>query len=145
MQRMNHFLIALNNWIGRQVFWRAYRLLGGAWMAQQFLLVRTRGRKTGKQRTVILSYSQAGRAWLVVASNGGQESMPAWYYNLRAQPKAEIQVGRQRFQVDAEIVRAEEYEQVWAAWLRQHPAYARAQQQTSRRFPLVRLIAHENS
>jgi F420H(2)-dependent quinone reductase len=145
MRRMNHFLITLNNWIGREVFWRVYRLFGGAGMARQFLLLRTRGRKTGKQRTVILTYSRAHRAWLVVASNGGQALMPVWYHNLRAHPQAEIQVGRQRFQVDAEIASAEEYEQLWAAWLGEHPAYERAQQQTTRRFPFVRLIPRANS
>jgi deazaflavin-dependent oxidoreductase (nitroreductase family) len=142
---MNRFLILLNDWIGREVFWRTYRLLGGAGMARQFLLLRTIGRKSGKQRTVVLTYSREVATWLVVASNGGQAVMPAWYHNLRAHPQAEIQVGRQRFQVAAEIVPAEEYEQVWAAWLRQHPAYAQAQQQTTRRFPLVRLTACENS
>jgi deazaflavin-dependent oxidoreductase (nitroreductase family) len=142
---MNHFLTSLNTWIGQEVVWRAYHLLGGAGMAQQFLLLTTRGRKTGKQRTVILTYSREDARWLVVASNGEQALMPAWYHNLRAHPQAEIQVGGQRFQVDAEIVPAAEYEQVWAAWLGQHPAYARAQQQTIRRFPLVRLNARENS
>jgi hypothetical protein len=85
---MNRFLISLNNWIGREVFWRVYRL---------------------------------------------------------AHSQAEIQVDRRRFQVDAELVPAEEYEQLWAAWLGPHPAYARAQQQTTRRFPLVRLYARDNN
>jgi deazaflavin-dependent oxidoreductase (nitroreductase family) len=71
--------------------------------------------------------------------------MPGWYHNLRAHPHAEIQVGRRRFQVDAEIAPTGEYEQLWAAWLGEHPAYARAQQQTTRRFPLVRLIARDDS
>jgi deazaflavin-dependent oxidoreductase (nitroreductase family) len=113
-------------------------------MARQFLLLRTRGRKTGTQRTVILSYSRAEATWLVVASNGGHALMPAWYHNLRTHPRAEIQVGRQRFQVDAELASPEEHEQLWADWLKQHPAYERVQQQTTRRFPLVRLIATDN-
>lgn len=140
---MNHFLTTLNNWIGRDLFWRVYCLLGGAGMARQFLLLRTQGRKTGKQRTVILAYLRTRATWLVVASNGGQVPMPAWYHNLRAHSQTEIQVGRQRFQVDAEMVPAEEYEHLWAAWLKQYPAYEQAQQQTTRRFPLVRLIARE--
>jgi deazaflavin-dependent oxidoreductase (nitroreductase family) len=141
---MNYLLTALNDWLGPEVVWRVYRLLGGASMARQFLLLRTRGRKTGKQRTVILTYLRAQATWLVVASNGGEALMPAWYHNLRAHPQAEIQVGRRRFQVEAEMVSSEEYEQLWAAWLKQHPAYERAQQQTMRRFPLVRLIGREN-
>src|SRR5215831_11521743 len=69
---MNHLLTALNDWIGREVVWRVYRLLGGAPMARQNLLLRTRGRKTGKQRTAILTYLRTKATWLVVASNGGE-------------------------------------------------------------------------
>ena len=60
--------------------------------------------------------------------------MPAWYHNLRAQPQDEIQVDRQRFQVDREIVPAEEHARLWAAWLKQHPAYERARASDGKAF-----------
>lgn len=136
-------LIKLNTWINRAVVWRVYRLLRGASMARRFLLLRTRGRKTGKVRTVMITYLRENATFLVVASNGGQAFMPAWYHNLRANPHAEIQVGRKRFQVDAEMVPPGEHERLWAAWLKQNPSYENVQKKTTRWFPLVRLTPRE--
>ena len=141
---MKKLLIKLNNWIGREVVWRVYHLLGGVWMARRFLLLKTRGRKTGKVRTVMIAYLQENATFLVVASNDGQALMPAWYHNLRANPQAEIQVGRKRFQVVAEMVPPGEHEQLWATWLKQNPSYENAQKKTARRFPLVRLTPCKN-
>ena len=140
---MKKRLIMLNAWIDRVLVWRLYLLFRGGSMAQRFLLLRTRGRKTGKLRTVMITYLRENATFLVVASNGGQVFMPAWYHNLQAQPDAEIQVGRKRFHVDAEVVPPEEQEQLWAAWLRQNPGYEYAQKKTVRRFPLVRLTPRE--
>jgi hypothetical protein len=94
------WLIKLNNWINREVVWRVYGLLGGELMARHFLLLRTRGRKTGNVRTVMITYLRENTTFLVIASNGGQTRMPAWYHNLRAHSQAEIQVGKQRFQMN---------------------------------------------
>ena len=33
---------------------------------------------------------------MIIASNGGDEPYPGWWYNLRANPEVEIQVGRRR-------------------------------------------------
>ena len=140
---MEKLLSRLNAWIDRVLVWRVYRLLRGASMARRFLLLRTRGRKTSKVRTVMITYLQENATYLVVASNGGQALMPAWYHNLQARPQAEIQVGRKRFQVVAEIVPPGEHEQLWATWLKQNPTYENAQKKTTRRFPLVRLTPFE--
>jgi deazaflavin-dependent oxidoreductase (nitroreductase family) len=140
---MEKLLIKLNNWIDRELVWRVYRLLRGGSIARRFLLLRTRGRKTGKWRTVMITYLPENATFLVVASNGGQALMPAWYNNLRAHPQAEIWVGRKRFRVDAEIVPPDEHERLWAAWLKQYPSYENAQKKTTRRFPLVRLTPSE--
>jgi len=132
---MENLLTRLNTWFNRTLTWRMY----GLFSARRFLLLRTRGRKSGKVRTVLLTYLRENATFLVVASNGGQALMPAWYHNLRAHPDAEIQVGRQRFQVDAVMVPPGEHERLWAAWLKHHPSYENAQKKTARRFPLVQL------
>ncbi|NHN57386.1 nitroreductase family deazaflavin-dependent oxidoreductase [Calidifontibacter sp. DB0510] len=67
------------------------------------LLLRTTGRKTGKERTNALTYARDGAAYLVVASNGGAPKAPAWLLNLRADPEVEIQVGRRRLPVRARV------------------------------------------
>ena len=68
------------------------------------LLLHTVGAKTGKPRTTSLTYAPDGDAYLIVASNGGDERYPGWYHNLRKKPDCEINVGPKRFAVSARQV-----------------------------------------
>ena len=51
----------------------------------------------------------------MVASNGGDRRAPGWYHNLRAQPRAEINVGPRRFAVTAKVVLPDDpdYQRLW--------------------------------
>lgn len=68
------------------------------------LLLRTVGAKTGAERVNALTYARDGDDYVVVASMGGAPRSPGWYHNLKASPKAEIQVGTRRIQVTARFV-----------------------------------------
>ena len=57
------------------------------------LLLRTTGRRTGKARTWPLGYLRSGEDVVIIASNGGLPHHPAWYHNLRAEPRVTIQIG----------------------------------------------------
>jgi deazaflavin-dependent oxidoreductase (nitroreductase family) len=57
------------------------------------LVLTTTGRKSGKERTVQLGYTEDGDDILIVASNFGGTNHPAWSYNLDANPKAKVQLG----------------------------------------------------
>ena len=48
------------------------------------LLGTTTGRGTGKERTWPVGYLRDGDAYVIVASNGGLATHPAWYHNLTA-------------------------------------------------------------
>ncbi len=50
------------------------------------LLLTTVGRKTGRRRTVPLTYIEDGDAIVLVASYGGRPHNPAWFDNLVANP-----------------------------------------------------------
>ena len=54
------------------------------------LTLTTVGRKSGKERTVQLGYTEDGDDVLVVASNYGGTKHPAWSHNLDANPDAKI-------------------------------------------------------
>jgi deazaflavin-dependent oxidoreductase (nitroreductase family) len=49
------------------------------------------GRKSGQPRTATLLYFTRGEEVILVASNFGGESLPAWYYNVMAAGEAELQ------------------------------------------------------
>ena len=86
--------IALNVWL--------YRVSGGRMMgkmgAAPILLVTTTGRKSGRARTTPVLYLADGGRFVIVASLGGAPRHPAWFLNLEANPKVELQVRSRRFQ-----------------------------------------------
>lgn len=106
------------------------------------LLLRTTGAKTGKQRVNALSYVRDGADYVVIASMGGAPKSPGWYFNLTANPDAEIQVGRRRIAVTAHTVPVDEprRERLWRlADGANSGRYTAYQQLTERVIPVVAL------
>jgi F420H(2)-dependent quinone reductase len=120
---------------------RVYRLTGGKVGGQigklPVLLLTTIGRRSGRPRTQPLAYAQAGDGYAVIASKGGAPQHPLWYLNLRANPLAEVTVGRETRRVRARDAQGEERERLWRALADLYPGYDRYAQKTSRRIPVV--------
>jgi deazaflavin-dependent oxidoreductase (nitroreductase family) len=72
------------------------------------VMLTTRGARTGRTaRTPLLAVVE-GEAVIVVGSNFGQAHHPAWIHNLRADPRAQVEVeGRSRDVVAEEVDGAE--------------------------------------
>ncbi len=107
------------------------------------LVLTTRGRKSGRERTVLLTFFHYGLNLVVVAAHGGRPSHPGWYHNLKATPTARVEVGDRALQVRAEELSAEEAAAFWPQIVREMPGYARYQMATTRTIPLVRLVPLE--
>lgn len=54
------------------------------------LRLRVTGRRTGRERAVILGYHLDGDSYVTLAMNGWAEPDPAWWLNLQANPRAEV-------------------------------------------------------
>src|SRR6478672_4756535 len=52
----------------------------------------TVGRRSGRERAVILGYYEDGPNLVTLAMNGWGEGEPAWWLNLRAHPQARVQL-----------------------------------------------------
>jgi len=52
----------------------------------------TTGRKSGRERTVSLLYLRDRGDLVIVGSNGGTVTHPAWWLNLRANPEAVVEI-----------------------------------------------------
>lgn len=104
------------------------------------LLLTTTGRRSGEARTVPLMYVPAAEP-VLVASNGGSPTHPAWYLNLLDEPRATIEVGGARRRVAARTVTGAEREPLWQRAVATYPAYARYQRRTERELPVVVLEA----
>ena len=101
------------------------------------LLLTTTGRRSGEKRTSPLFYGTAGDAYVLIGSKGGAETHPAWYLNLRANPTAEVQVGREQFTVRARVATGKEREQLWEQIVQWIPLYSDYQKKTKRELPVV--------
>lgn len=106
------------------------------------LMLHTVGAKTGAQRTNSLSYAKDGDAYLVVASMGGAPKAPGWYFNAKANPNVEINVGPKRFPVTATIITPEDpdYARRWKLVNdNNNHVYEGYQKRTTRPIPIVAL------
>ena len=132
----------------RALFWlhtNLYRLTGGRVLGiirdAPVLLLTTTGRKSGKSRTRPLLYLVEGDTYVVIASNSGSSTHPAWYRNLRSNPAATVQLGRRAIAVTAEATGKAERARLWAKALEMFPNYATYQRRTAREIPVVVLKA----
>jgi deazaflavin-dependent oxidoreductase (nitroreductase family) len=127
-----------------RVFWRIHRgfmrLTGGRFGRTgtlPALLLTTRGRTSGNARDVTLNYMPEGRSFIVVASYGGEDRDPAWWRNLKANPKGEVLLAGRRFGVRAREADGPEREALWDRFVAADPSYEQYQGRTKRRLPVV--------
>jgi F420H(2)-dependent quinone reductase len=104
------------------------------------LLLTTRGRRSGRERTVVLQYFPDGDAMIVAAANDGGGTHPGWYHNLTTHPAARVEVRGQSIRVVAEELTAGEAAGWWRRIVERSPGYAAYRRATSRRFPIMRLV-----
>jgi F420H(2)-dependent quinone reductase len=95
------------------------------------------GRKSGKRRTAPLLHLIDGDNVVIVASRGGSDAMPGWFFNLQANPATTIQIGKERRQVTARQASREEKEALWPRLVEMYPDYGVYQSRTAREIPVV--------
>ncbi len=103
---------------------------------QPILLLVTMGAKTGKRRPTPLLYLQDGERIVVIASNGGRERHPAWYYNLRKNPEARVYVGGRIGTFVAREVSGEERTVLWHKAVDYFEGFTLYEQRTTRHIPI---------
>ena len=101
------------------------------------LILTTKGRKSGEERTNPLIFARHGDDYLVVGSKGGSPAPPAWYLNLVADPEVHVQVKGDRFAAHARTATAEEKPELWKTMTAVWPDYDGYQQRTEREIPVV--------
>jgi F420H(2)-dependent quinone reductase len=105
----------------------------------RFLVLETRGRHSGRQRSVVLLYMPDGEHFVVIASNYGGEQPPAWWLNLSADPEALVHVAGRTVPVRARALAGVEREDMLSravTYNRQWRGYAKT---VRRDLPIVRL------
>ena len=113
--------------------------VGGHLGGLPILLLTTVGRKTGKRRTKPLVYLRDGDELVLVASNGGSDRSPSWFWNLRANNADMVQINGEREPVVAATATKSERYRLWPEVVSLWPGYAKYQERTKRVIPLVLL------
>jgi deazaflavin-dependent oxidoreductase (nitroreductase family) len=101
------------------------------------LLLDHTGAKSGAQRTSPLVYGVDRADLILVASKGGYPKNPGWFYNLKANPDTEVQIGSEHRSVHAHVADAAERKRLWPLMLKVYGGYAEYQKRTEREIPLV--------
>jgi deazaflavin-dependent oxidoreductase (nitroreductase family) len=74
------------------------------------------GRRTGKERSVILGYFEDGPNLVTLAMNGWADDEPVWWLNLQAHPAVRVDLADGPCMVTARAAEGEERSRLWARW-----------------------------
>ena len=120
--------------------------VGGRFEGNELLLLTTTGAKSGDPRVSPLVVFRIDEKLLIVAGYGGADVNPAWVHNLRANPRAHVEVATDSFDVVAHELDPSEREAIIpkinanvAAF-----AYANYQSKPTRTIPIFELQEGES-
>lgn len=133
-------LKALNNNITDEFRANAGKV-GGRFEGNDLLLLTTTGAKSGEPRVAPLVAFRIDGKLLIVAGYGGADVNPGWVHNLRADPRARVEVATDAFDVIAHELDSSEREEIIPKINETVPAFAFAnyQSKTTRTIPIFEL------
>ena len=110
-----------------RLFWHGHRALlrvsggrVGLWRPKPdgwgALRLTTTGRRTGRQRQVVVGYFEDDRNLVTMAMNGWGAAEPAWWLNLQEHPDAVAQTRDGTRRVHARRAEGQERARLWARW-----------------------------
>jgi deazaflavin-dependent oxidoreductase (nitroreductase family) len=113
--------------------------VGGPFEGADMVLLTTTGAKSGQPRLSPLVYQTVDGKMLIIGSYGGADIHPAWVHNLRADPRASVEVGTDAYDVVARELPSAERDPAFAKIVEAAPGFGEYQANTSRVLPLFEL------
>jgi deazaflavin-dependent oxidoreductase (nitroreductase family) len=133
----NDLVLKTTNNIHRLITRLSFGKLGWSFGKMPVIELTTIGRKTGQERTVMLTSPMTDEgAIVVVASKGGDDRNPAWLTNLQFNPQV---AGGPKRPMTARVASADERARLWPLVTAAYKGYAGYQTKTEREIPLVLL------
>jgi len=74
---------------------------------------------------------------VIVASNFGRAQLPGWYYNLRANPEAKVNIYGHTYTCRAREATGIEYIELWERAARYYPGFAAYARRAKRTVPII--------
>ena len=113
--------------------------VGGPFEGATLLLLTTTGAKSGQPRLAPLAYLTVDDKMIIIGSKAGADTNPDWVHNLRADPRAHVEVGSTDYDVIARELPSDERDDVYSKIVEQSPVFGDYQANTSRVIPLFEL------
>ena len=114
--------------------------VGGRWSGTTLVLIHHVGVRSGCEHVTPLGcFIQEDGGFIIVASNGGSVNHPAWFHNLKAQPKIEVELGSECFTVITEELNETARAELWPKLVADAPQLDAFQQRVTRQIPVLRL------
>jgi deazaflavin-dependent oxidoreductase (nitroreductase family) len=114
--------------------------VGGPFEGAPMILIHHIGARTGTERVTPLTFlPEPDGSMLIIASKAGAPTNPDWYHNLKAHPKIDVEVGTERFGVQAHELDPAEREGIWLQVVAERPGFGAYQERTDRVIPVLRL------
>src|SRR2546421_5795448 len=111
--------------------------VGGMFEGTPILLLHHTGAKSGKVRVNPLAYQANGNRLVVFASKGGAPTNPDWFHNLKANPRATVEVGTETRDVRARVAEGAQREKIWSRQQAVMPGFAGYETKTTRQIPVI--------
>jgi deazaflavin-dependent oxidoreductase (nitroreductase family) len=114
-------------------------VVGGPFEGGTLLLLTTTGAKSGQPRLAPLAYLTIDDKMIIIGSKAGADTNPDWVHNLRANPRAHIEVGTEAYDVIARELPPQERDATYPKITAAAPVFGEYQAKTSRVIPLFEL------
>ncbi len=111
--------------------------VGGMFEGMPMLLLHHVGAKSGERRVNPLAYQADGGRYVIFASKAGAPTNPSWYYNLKANPNTNIEVGTATIEVTADEAAGEERERLFRTQAERIPQFSEYEQKAGRVIPVI--------
>lgn len=82
-------------------------------------------------------YIKDGDRSVIAAAYSGSDTDPAWWLNLRADPRAEVQVMGSTMQVEATEASSDDRPELWRRLVQMYPYFADYERRTTRQIPVI--------
>jgi F420H(2)-dependent quinone reductase len=104
---------------------------------QPVLVLTTTGRRTGRRQSTPVAYLREGEDLVITGGNIGLDRQPAWWLNLQADPRAEVELEGRRLSVRARRADGDERDRLWARLVERFAGIELAARMTEREIPVI--------
>jgi deazaflavin-dependent oxidoreductase (nitroreductase family) len=103
------------------------------------VVITSRGAKSGNLRKNPVMRVERDGIYVAIASLGGSDKNPEWYYNFVEHPEVDLQDGPVRKTYRVERVEGDERADLWQLSVDTWPTYGEYQKKTERQIPVFKL------